>query len=77
MHSSWCRSRKYIIGLDLGKISGPGFTGISTKARDLLTLNLKGCDKDGSADSIPSEVFCALNYDGSQKIVDGGVASFG
>ena len=28
MHSSWYRSRKYIIGLDLEKISGAGFTGL-------------------------------------------------
>ena len=63
MHSSWYRSRKYIIGLDLGTISGAGFTGVSTKTGDLLTLNFKDCDADGVADSIPSRVFCALNYD--------------
>ena len=32
MHSS--RSRKYIIGLDLEKTSGAGFTGLSTKSSD-------------------------------------------
>ena len=32
MHNSWYRIRKYIIGLDLKRISGAGFTGLSTKA---------------------------------------------
>ena len=63
MHSSWYRSRKYIIGLDLEKIPGAGFTGLSTKAGDLLTINFRDCDATGSTDSVPSRVFCALNYD--------------
>ena len=68
MHSSWYRSRKHTIGLNLGKISGAGFTGLSTKAGDLLTLNFKDCttDGDGAADSIPNRVFCASNYDCSE-----------
>ena len=73
MHSNWYRPRKYIIGLDLGKISGAGFTGVSTKASDLLTLNFKDCDADGVADSIPNRVFCALNYDCVLNIAGGGV----
>ena len=60
MYSSWYRSRKYIIGIDLGKISGAGFTGVSTKAGDLKTLIFKDCDADGVADSIPNRVFFAL-----------------
>ena len=68
MHSSWYRSREYIIGLDMGNISGAGFTGLSTKASDLLTLNFIDCitDGDGAADSIPDRVFRALNYDCSE-----------
>ena len=63
MHSSWYRSRKYIIGLDLEKISGAGLIGISSKAGDLPTINFKECDAEGGADSVPHRVFCALNYD--------------
>ena len=73
MHSSWYRSRKYIIGLELEKISGAGFTGLSTKASDLLTLNFKDCDADGVADSVPTRVFCALNYDCVLSISDNGI----
>ena len=64
MHSSWYRSCEYIIGW-IWK-SGAGFTGLSTKAGDLLSLNFKDCDADGAADSVPTMVFCALNY-GSSK----------
>jgi len=70
---SWYRSRKYIIGLDLEKISGAGFTGLSTKAGDLLTVNFKDCDANGQADSVPSRIFCALNYDCVLNIQDSGI----
>ena len=73
MHSSWYRSRKYIIGLGLESISGAGFTGLSTKAGDLLTINLKDCDALGNADSVPTRVFCALNYDRVLNIQDSGI----
>ena len=73
MHSSWYRSRKYIIGLDLEKISGAGFTGLSTKAGDLLTINFKDCDALGGADSVRNRVFCVLNYDCVLIIQDSGI----
>ena len=73
MHSSWYRSRKYIIGLDLGKISGAGFTGLSTEASDLLTINFRDCDGQGAADSVPSSEFCALNYDCVLNIQGSGI----
>ena len=71
MHS-WYRSRKYIIGLDLEKISGAGFTGLSAKAGDLLTIDFKDCDALGGADGVPNRVFCALNYDCVLNIQDSG-----
>ena len=70
MHSSWYRSRKYIIGLDLEKISGAGFTGLSAKAGDLFTINFKDCDALGAADSVPTRVFSAFNYDCVLNIQD-------
>ena len=73
MHSSWYRSRKYIIGLDLEKISGAGFTGMGTKAGDLLTINFRDCDALGGADSVPCRVFCALNYDRALNIQSEGI----
>ena len=64
MHSSWYPSRKYTIGLDLERISGAGFTGLSIKSGDLLILSV--ADGDGAADSIPNGVFWAFNYDCSE-----------
>ena len=77
MHSSWYRSRKYIIGLDLEKISGAGFTGLGTKAGDLLTINFRDCDGQGAADSVPSRVVCALNYDCVLNIQSEGIQELG
>ena len=77
MHSSWYLSRKYTIGLDLGKISGAGFTGLSTKAGDLPTLNFKDCDADGAAGSVPHRVFCALNCDCVLNVQDSGIQLLG
>ena len=36
VYGRWYRSHRYIIGLDLEKISGAGFIGLSTKAGDQL-----------------------------------------
>ena len=33
MYARWYRTHRYIIGLDMEKISGAGFTGLSTKKR--------------------------------------------
>ena len=73
MFGRWYRTSKYIIGLDLGKVSGAGFTGQSTKSGDLLTLNFKDCDLDGIPNLTPSRVFCALHYDAVLNIKDSGV----
>ena len=73
MFGRWYRTSKYIIGLDLEKVSGAGFTGISTKSCDLMTLNFRGCDLDGTPNSTPQRVFCTLNYDAVLNIKDSGV----
>ena len=38
IYGRWYRSHNYIIGFDLGKIGGAGFTGLSTKAGDQSTI---------------------------------------
>jgi hypothetical protein len=69
----WYRGNKYIIGIDTEKISGAGFTGLNTKAGDLLTINFRDCDNNGVAASIPEKMFCALHYDAILNIRDNGV----
>ena len=74
IYGRWYRSHRYTIGLYLGKIPGAGFTGLSTKAGDQLTLNFKGCDAVGYlASSVPTRVYCALHYDAVLNIGDAGI----
>jgi hypothetical protein len=69
----WYRDNKYIIGIDTEKISGAGFTGLNTKAGDLLTINFRDCANNGLATTIPEKMFCALHYDCILNIRDNGV----
>ena len=73
MFGRWYRTTKYIVGLDLEKVPGAGFTGISTKAGDLMTLNLRDCNLEGVSSSIPQRLFSALNYDVVLNVKDSGV----
>ena len=73
MLERWYRTRKYIIGLDLEKVSGAGFTGMSTKSGNLTTLNFRDCEVAGLGGSTPQRVPCALNYDCVLNIQDYGV----
>jgi hypothetical protein len=58
--------------MDMEKVSGAGFTGLSTKNGDLMTLNFRNC-KNGQSGLAPTRVFCALNYDVVLNIADQGV----
>ena len=73
IYGRWYRSRRYIIGIDTGKISGAGFTGMSTKNGDQITLNFKDCDAVGYTGSVPTRMYCALHYDAVLNIQDSGV----
>ena len=73
IYGRWYRSRRYIIGIDTEKISGAGFTGMSTKSGDQITLNFKDCDAVGYTGSVPTRMYCALHYDAVLNIQDSGV----
>ena len=73
VYGRWYRSHKYIIGLGLGKISGAGFTGLSTKSGDQVTLNFKDCDADHFVSSVPTRMYCALHYDCVLHISDNSI----
>ena len=56
------------------KISGAGFTGMNTKAGDLVTINFRGCiGSDILPNSVPSRMYCVLHYDAVLNIRDSGV----
>ena len=71
MYPRWCRTHKHIIGLDLEKISGAGFTGMNTKAGDLLTLSFRDCADQNNA-NVPTRVYGCLHYDAVLNIKDSG-----
>jgi hypothetical protein len=73
IYGRWYRGDKYIIGIDTEKISGAGFTGLNTKAGDLLTINFRDCDFGGVGDSVPEKMYCALHHDCILNIRDNGV----
>ena len=59
--------------MDTEKISGAGFTGVSTESGDQITLNFKGCDAEGWTSSVPTRMYYALHYDCVLNIQDYGV----
>ena len=71
MIGRWYRTSKYVIGIELEKVNGAGFTGISTKAGDLITLQFKDCEFTGG--TIPDKAYVCLAYDALIKISDGGL----
>jgi len=64
------RHYKFIIGLDLEKVLGSGFTGINTKAGDLLTIKTK-CLRDDIY--TPTKMHVILHADCVLNIRDAGV----
>ena len=66
----WYRTRRYTVGLDCEKISGAGFTGMNTKAGDLLTVNFRNCGTEGNR---PNRMYCTLNYDAVLNVRSEGV----
>ena len=75
IYSRWYHSTKYVIGLDMEKKSGAGFSGMNTKAGDLITVNFRDCHHSpiNSATSTPSRMYAALHYDTVLNIRDSGV----
>ena len=67
------RKHKFILGMDMERVSGAGFSGLSTKNGDLMTLNFRNCTQGGDSTKTPKRVFCALNYDIVLNILDSGV----
>ena len=72
MIGRWYRTSKYVIGIELEKVNGAGFTGVSTKAGDLITLNFKDCEFTGGT-NIPDKAYVCLAYDALVNISDNGV----
>ena len=64
----------FIIGVDCEKVLEAGFTGLNTKAGDLLTVKLKGAN--GTIANLAAKIFITLNSDQILEIRDSGSSVF-
>ena len=65
------RNRKFIVGIDTEKVLAAGFTGLNTKAGDLLTVKVKHITTDTTA--IAERMHVILHADMILNIRDTGV----
>ena len=66
----------FIIGVNCEKVLEPGFTGINTKAGQLLTIKLKGANAAIDAAEMPDKLYCVLHSDQIVEIRDSGATVF-
>lgn len=69
IHGKEYRHVKFIIGLDLEKVLGSSFTGINTKASDLITIQTKSLTHTNNA----TKMHVILHADCVQNLRDSGV----
>ena len=68
------RHSKFIIGIDTEKNLGSGFTGISTRAGDLMTIKFN--HKDTDPKKYATQVYITLHSDNVLEIRESGVNVF-
>ena len=67
------KSTKYIVGIDTEKVLSAGFTGLNTKAGDLMTVKFNKMPTDNTA---PDKMYIILHADIVMNIRDTGVEIF-
>jgi len=70
------RSYKFIASIDTEKVLEAGFTGLNTRAGDLLTIKVKPLDTAGMATTKPTKFFTVLHSDNILEIRECGVTVF-
>jgi hypothetical protein len=71
------RNDHFVIGIDTEKALGASYTGINTRAGDLLSVRVKAMDKSVlTADMMPDQMFIVLHSDCMLEISDSGVSVF-
>ena len=68
------RNSKFIMGYDLEKKLGSGFTGVSTRMGDLMSIRFKHRDLD--IDNYATQVYITLHSDNVLEIRDSGISVF-
>ena len=57
------RTSKFVIGIDTERITEAGWTGLNTRAGDLLTVNFKLLDTNGADERKPDRMHVVLHAD--------------
>ena len=68
------RNSKFIMGYDLEKQLGSGFTGISTRASDLMQIKFNHRDTDNT--KYATQVYITLHCDNVLEIRESGISVF-
>jgi len=66
------RTHNFILGLDTEKVLQAGFTGLNTKAGDLLSVKVKNDSRNAVESSFPTKMHVVLNADQVLEVRDGG-----
>jgi hypothetical protein len=70
------RSYKFIASIDTEKVLEAGFTGLNTRAGDLLTIKVKPMDAATMSTTKPTKFFTVLHSDNILEIRESGVTVF-
>jgi len=70
------RSYKFVSAIDTEKVLEAGFTGLNTRAGDLMTVKVKPVDSAGMGSTKPTKFFTVLHSDNVLEIRDTGVTIF-
>jgi hypothetical protein len=71
------RNDHFVIGIDTEKALGASYTGINTRAGDLLSVRVKATDKAVLTSlKMPDQMFIVLHSDCMLEISDSGTAVF-
>ena len=68
-------STRLVQGLDLEKLGGVGYTGISTKTGEMIIVKMKAVNTTTLAASMPTSLFMVLCTDNILEIRDSGVSA--
>jgi len=72
------RSHKFVASIDTEKVLEAGFTGLNTRAGDLMTIKVKPLDAStaGMGTTVPTKFFTVLHSDNILEIKESGVTVF-
>ena len=70
------RSYKFIASIDTEKVLEAGFTGLNTRAGDLMTVKVKPLDSSVMAANKPTKFFTVLHSDNIMEIRESGITVF-